>query len=56
MDDFSSLKAFLLIIGNARSVSTVLGSIINTHPNALIANETQLSGNLWNSATRESIL
>lgn len=56
MDDFSSLKAFLLIIGNARSGSTVLGSIINAHPNALIANETQLSGNLWNSATRESVL
>jgi hypothetical protein len=55
MDNFSSLKAFLLIIGNARSGSTLLGSIINSHPQAIIANETYASRILWENLSQEQI-
>lgn len=55
MIDFSTLKAFLLIIGNARSGSTLTGSIINAHINAIVANETQASRNFWEGLTKEEI-
>jgi hypothetical protein len=56
MDDFKSLKSFLLIIGNARSGSTILGSVINSHPQAIIANETKSSGVFWNKIPKDEIL
>lgn len=53
---FSSLQSFALIIGNARSGSTVLGSVIDAHPTAIIANETISSANFWRGLNRQDIL
>jgi len=36
-DPFTSVQTFLLIIGNARSGSTLVGSVIDAHPQAVIA-------------------
>lgn len=55
MVDLKSLNAFLLIIGNARSGSTLIGSIINAHKNAIIANETQASRIFWEGLTKEDL-
>ena len=53
---FSALECYCLIIGNERSGSTILGSIIDAHPNAVIANETKASQNIWRGLSKESIL
>jgi hypothetical protein len=46
-----------LVIGNARSGSTILGSVIDAHPNAVISNETAGSSpDLWRSLDRNSLL
>jgi hypothetical protein len=37
--DFSQLKTFVLFLGNPRSGTTLVRSIIDAHPNAIIANE-----------------
>jgi hypothetical protein len=55
-EDFKSLRSFVLIVGNSRSGSTVLGSVIDAHPHAIIANETWSSANFWRGADRQSIL
>jgi hypothetical protein len=34
---------FALVVGNARSGTTIVGSIIDCHPNMLCANETRAS-------------
>jgi hypothetical protein len=47
---------FLLIIGNARSGSTILGAVLDAHPNMVIANETIESGNLWRRLDGKQIL
>lgn len=56
VNHFSSLQCFTLIIGNARSGSTVLGSVIDAHPSAIIANETTSSANFWRDLNRQTIL
>jgi hypothetical protein len=50
------LNCYLLIIGNARSGSTLLGAVIDAHPQAVIANESASSGVLWKNLTREQVL
>jgi len=56
MQIFSKLHYFVLIVGNARSGSTLLGSIIDAHPNVIIANETFASATFWRSLSRHDIL
>jgi LPS sulfotransferase NodH len=56
MNSYEQLKCFVLIIGNARSGSTLLGSIIDAHPEAAIANETEASCNFWRGLDRQKIL
>ncbi len=56
MQSFNKLNCFVLIVGNARSGSTLLGSIINAHPNAMVANETSASANFWRRLSRNDIL
>lgn len=56
MRSFSKLKCFVLIVGNARSGSTLLGSILDAHPNAIVANETSASANFWRGLNRHDIL
>lgn len=51
-----NLQMFVLIIGNARSGSTLLGSVLDAHPNATVANETIDSANLWRGLTGREIV
>lgn len=41
------LQKFLLIIGNARSGSTILGAALDAHPEIVVANETKDSASFW---------
>lgn len=50
------IEKFLLIIGNARSGSTILGAVLDAHPNIVVANETIESGHLWRGLDGEKIL
>lgn len=56
MGNTGGLNAFLLIVGNARSGSTLLGSILDSHPDAMVANETLASGSFWRGLDRAAIL
>ena len=56
MGMFPNLEAFLLVVGNARSGSTVLGAVLDAHPSMLVANETQASATLWRGLDRDAIL
>jgi len=56
LEKFNKLETFCLIIGNARSGSTILGSAIDAHPNAIIANETKASNDFWRGLNKETIL
>lgn len=49
-------EKFLLIIGNARSGSTILGAVLDAHPNMVVANETVESSHLWRGMNGEQIL
>ena len=56
MDALINVQTFLLIIGNARSGSTLLGSVIDAHPQAVVANETNASATVWRETSRATIL
>ena len=49
-------KTFCLVIGNSRSGSTILGSIVDAHPNAVVANETMASQAFWKGMGKGEIL
>ncbi len=49
-------KTFCLVIGNSRSGSTILGSIVDAHPNAVVANETMASQSFWRGMSKSDIL
>jgi hypothetical protein len=53
---FGDLDCFVLIVGNARSGSTLLGSIIDAHPRAVVGNETVASQIYWSGLDRQRIL
>ncbi len=55
-DPFASVQTLLLIIGNARSGSTLVGSVIDAHPQAVVANETTASATFWRDTSRATIL
>ena len=55
-DPFASVQTLLLIIGNARSGSTLVGSVIDAHPQAVIANETTASATFWRDTSRATML
>lgn len=50
--DFSKLDTFLLFIGYPRSGSTLIGSLLDAHPNIIIANEHNVITR-WKNFTRE---
>ena len=56
MPGFDRLTSFVLVVGNARSGSTLLGSILDAHPHVIVANETAASGNFWRGLDRAAIL
>jgi hypothetical protein len=49
-------RCFVLIVGNARSGSTLLGAVLDGHPQAVVANETSSSFSFWRNLTRPDIL
>ena len=50
------LECFVLIVGNARSGSTLLGAALDGHPRAVVANEMGDSMTLWRGQTRDEVL
>jgi hypothetical protein len=56
MDAYHSLQSFVLIVGNARTGSSLLGAIIDAHPLAVVANESAASANFWRDLDRGTIL
>lgn len=54
-DPLSSVTGFVLIVGNARSGSSLLGAVLDAHPSAIVANETEGSVNLWRHLTGPEI-
>jgi hypothetical protein len=47
---------FALVVGNARSGTTIVGSIIDCHPNMLCANETRASAKFWDNLSKPDII
>lgn len=50
------LRFFFLVLGNARTGSTLLGAILNAHPALVCANESRSSFELWRNLSRQAIL
>jgi pimeloyl-ACP methyl ester carboxylesterase len=50
------LRCFVLIVGNARSGSTLLGAALDGHPRAIVANEMGDSMSLWKGHSRDEVL
>ena len=56
--DFSDMKSLVIFLGNPRSGTTLVRSIISAHPNAIISNELHLvkqlqTGLSWNHAVKK---
>jgi hypothetical protein len=56
MANLEHLNRFVLLVGNARSGSTLLGAVVDAHPQAVIANESASSGVFWKNLSAEQIL
>lgn len=50
------MQKFILIIGNARSGSSLTGAVLNAHPQVMIGNETAASQCFWRGLNRNQIL
>lgn len=50
------MDTFALIVGNARSGTTIVGSIVDSHPNMLCANESGASAVFWRGRDRAQII
>jgi hypothetical protein len=44
--DFSNVRTFILFVGYPRSGHSLIGSIMDAHPNVIIAHEVRLCGDL----------
>jgi hypothetical protein len=49
-------ETFVLVVGNARSGTTIVGAIIDSHPHMLCANESSASAIFWRDMNRQQIL
>jgi hypothetical protein len=56
MTQLTSLEGMVLVVGNARSGSTVLGAALDSHPQMVIANESSASKTLWRKLDGNAIL
>ncbi len=56
MKQLDSLKKFLLVVGNARSGTTLLGALLDSFPSVILANETSASAKLWENLSREEMI
>jgi hypothetical protein len=50
------LRCFVLVVGNARSGSTLLGAALDGHPRTIVSNEAGDSMSLWRGLTRDEVL
>lgn len=50
------MQNFVLIVGNARSGTTLVGGIIDSHPRMLCANESRASSVFWRDYSRAQII
>jgi len=50
------MNKFVLIVGNARSGTTIVGSIVDSHPNMICANESASSAVFWRGRDRAEII
>jgi len=56
MQPFPDLAGFALIVGNARSGSTLMGAVLDGHPRIVIANESAASATFWRGVDGPAIL
>lgn len=56
VDPLANMAGFVLIVGNARSGSSLLGAALDAHPAAVVANETDGSRDLWRDLTGPEVL
>lgn len=49
------LEKYVLVIGNSRSGTTIVGSILDSHPQMICGNETASSASFWRGSTLETI-
>jgi hypothetical protein len=49
-------QKFVLVVGNARSGTTIVGAIIDSHARMICANETTASANFWRGWNRQQIV
>jgi hypothetical protein len=49
-------RKFSLIMGNARSGTTIVGSIVDSHPRMICANESAASATFWRDLNRDQII
>ena len=56
VERLTNLHGMVLVVGNARSGSTLLGAVLDGHPNVVVANETTASATFWRGFDRERIL
>lgn len=55
-DPTPTLDCFALVVGNARSGSTLVGAMIDAHPEMACANESAASALLWRDRDRDAII
>jgi hypothetical protein len=54
--DFIAPQKFVLVVGSARSGTTIVGAIIDSHARMICANETAASANFWRGLSGKQIL
>lgn len=52
---FDAVDSCCLIVGCGRSGSTILGAILDAHPEVICANESRASANFWRGYDRDSL-
>lgn len=55
VQDFASIKNYCLFIGHARSGGTLLGALIDAHPNAVIGDEVEIFQYIQAGFSREQV-
>jgi hypothetical protein len=56
MNQLNNLNKFLLVVGNARSGTTLLGALLDGLSSVIMANETSASATLWKDYSGEEII
>jgi hypothetical protein len=54
--DFASLQTYAMFIGHARAGGSLLGALLDAHPNAVVADEVDVIGLMHRGRSRDTIL